>query len=378
MRPITVDIGEFHRHPIRTGIQRVVRELIGRWPDDIPVRYARHDPGAGGLVAVSGRALRSLVEADGLSSEDAGRSAAALDGQRPAGRIALGPADRVLVPELFYGAERVAFYRQALRERSFSAFFTVFDFMPWLQPVAMQVGPVTARGIMPYLALIMRARHRSFISAAVRRDFVARIVRSPGLDAGPVIPLGADALGMERQRFRPDRRDIICLGTLDGKKRQDVVFRAFTSLPRERRTGRLLFLGKVPRTVAPWMRELVDYRGPDLETFDDLSDDRIADVMRRGRASIFTSTAEGFGLPAWESLHVGIPVVAHAGLPALEGIPEGGQIRLPEITDASVAAAIARLGDDGEAARLWQEAADLRLPTWKDYAAATAAWVSSA
>lgn len=380
-RPIIVDIGEFYRYPIRTGIQRVVRELISHWPEVIPVRYGRYDHGSGGLVAVSAPALRILVGlggAAGLPSEEAHRQAEAFASKQPPERIDLGPADKVLVPELFYGAERVAFYVKALREASFSAFLTVFDFMPWLQPDAMRVAPMTARLIMPYLDLVIRAEHRAFISEAVRRDFLTRIVRKPNLEAGPVITLGADALRMDKQVFRPDRRDIVCLGSFDGKKRQDVVFRAFRSLRPEEKTGKLLFLGKVPANLAPWLREVVSYEGTDVEVFDDLSDEDLAGMMRRARASVFTSTAEGFGLPAWESLHAGIPIIASAELPALETIGEGGQIRLGEITDETVAAAIRRLGDDRETERLWQGAAELRLPTWADYATATAEWVGSA
>jgi hypothetical protein len=42
-----------------------------------------------------------------------------------------------------------------------------------------------------------------------------------------------------------------------------------------------------------------------------------------------------------------------------------------------VLGAVRRLLDDGEAARLWAEAAALHVPTWRDFAEAVAGWVQA-
>ena len=71
--------------------------------------------------------------------------------------------------------------------------------------------------------------------------------------------------------------------------------------------------------------------------------------LGRARALLFPSEGEGFGLPPVEALFCGIPVIVAAGLPALEGVPPLGQIRLSPPDRDNVAAALRTLFDDGAA-----------------------------
>ena len=376
--PIVIDIGEFCSNPIRTGIQRVVRQVIAHWPAHVPRVYARYDAEADGLLEVPERLLRFICresEQDGSSSERVARHAASLhraEGSRP---VVLSASDRILVPELFYDRRRAAFYARLEADVGARVYLTIFDFMPWLKPSLYRIRPDASHGIMPYLRLTTQVHHRCFISAATRDDFMHRIARRPELDPGPVIALGSDGLEMTRQSFDRAKTDYVCIGTLEGKKHQEIVFRAFLSLPRPR-AGRLIFLGNVPRDLAPWLKEVVNYRGPDVEIVDAPSDATLRDHIARARASLFISSSEGFGLPAVETLYCGLPTVVHAGLPALAGVPEGGQIKLRDLDVETVASAMARLDDDVEAERLWRGAAALTLPSWRDYATALARWVS--
>ena len=375
--PIIIDIGEFCSNPIRTGIQRVVRKVIAHWPGDVERVYARYDLESDSLIEVPERVLRFILresEQGGSAPHEVARHALLLqhsEGLRP---IGLAAGDRVLVPELFYDARRVAFYARLEAERGVQVYLTVFDFMPWLRPNVYRIGPEASQAIMPYLRLTTQVRHLCFISAATRDAFANRIVRRPLDDPGPVIALGSDGLDMPRQIFDRAKTDFVCIGTLEGKKHQEIVLRAFTSLPRPR-AGRLQFLGKVPRDLAPWLREVVDYQGEDVEIVDAPSDAMLRSFIARARASIFISSNEGFGLPAVETLYCGLPTIVHTGLPALVGVPDGGQIKLPRLNVDAVARAMARLNDDAEAERLWQGAAGLALPSWRDYAAALAQWV---
>ena len=379
LRPIIVDIGEFWSNPIRTGIQRVVRQVVAHWPADVSRIYARYDPASDSLIEIPDRILAFLCresEIDGSSPERAAHHALLLHRARGLRPVALEQGDRILVPELFYEAERAAFYAKLLVEGGVEPFLTLHDFMPWLRPGLYRLGPETSRVIMPYLRLTTLARRRCFVSAATRDDFVRRIQRTSDDDPGPVIGLGADGLHMPRQTFNPSKKDLVCIGTLEGKKHQEIVFRAFLSLPRPRQ-GRLLFLGRVPRDLAPWLRDVVDYRGDDVEVIDGPSDAVLRAHVARARASVFISSSEGFGLPAVETLYCGLPTVVHASLPALAGLPEQGQIRLDELSPAAVADAMVRLDDDDDASRLWEGAASLALPSWRDYAANLVDWVRS-
>ena len=378
-RPIIVDIGEFWSNPIRTGVQRVVRQVLAHWPPDVGRMYARYDHASDSLIEIPDAILDFLCresEIDGSSPERAAQHALLLHRARGLRPVALQSGDRILVPELFYEAERAAFYARLAAEGRVEAFFTIFDFMPWLRPSLYRLGPETSSVIMPYARLTTLARRRCFISAATRDDFVRRIRRTSGDEPGPVIGLGADGLNMPRQLFHPSKKDLVCIGTLEGKKHQEIVFRAFLSLPKPR-AGRLLFLGRVPRDLAPWLREVVDHRGGDVEVVDGPSDAVLRGHVARARASVFISSSEGFGLPAVETLYCGLPTVVHAGLPAIAGLPEGGQIRLTELTPAAVAGAMLTLDDDGAASRLWEGAATLALPSWRDYASNIVNWVLS-
>ena len=58
---IILDVTELIANPIRAGIQRVVRELIRRWPADVPMRVARYDP-TEGLVAVPDSAVELVTD----------------------------------------------------------------------------------------------------------------------------------------------------------------------------------------------------------------------------------------------------------------------------------------------------------------------------
>ena len=132
------------------------------------------------------------------------------------------------------------------------------------------------------------------------------------------------------------------------------------------------------RASAQVMALLAELSGqPRFRHRQNLPDAGVRDALRGARAMLFPSEGEGFGLPAMEGLHAGLPVVVSAGLPCIEGLPALGQVRLDRVDEEAVAAAVLRLLDDAEAARLWAAAATLALPTWRDFAHAAAAWMEA-
>lgn len=378
MTEIIIDISEFLASPIRTGIQRVVRELISNWPPSIPTIFARYDAGARALVGVP-RSLVDLVleiSAGGVLS-DAEISSWIRDALAEAPRAPLVIGSRqILVPELFYDKGRVDFYQARLRNGGPSPLFIVYDFIPWLKPQT--IGVSGSGNLMPYLLLLKRADRLIFISEAVRQEYIHRIMRG-ALDesaVGPAIPLGADGLKLPRQHYRPDRKTLVCLGAFDGRKHQEIVLEAFLRLPEARR-GRLVFLGRVPDKPPARLRPLLDYRGPDVDIIDHPSDSEIGEVMSEALATLFISTTEGFGLPALESLDAAVPVILHRDLPAVADVADAGQIRLDVIDTDTVTRALETLLDPVEAQRLWEGAASVRPQSWARYTARVAEWVSN-
>ena len=379
MRPVIVDIGEFYGNPLRTGIQRTVCELLRHWPQDIPVRFVRYDPHIDGLITISSRAIAFLVKmfsSNTLSSSQISEEARLIDTGLHSTKVDLQPDDKVLIPELFFRFDRVAFYQRALNRKLFKPYLLIYDFVPWLQPDLYGIGG-NMYLFLPYLRLAMAASKRAYISAAVRDDLDKKIMRGSGDVRGPAITLGADGVGLELQHYSADRRNIVCLGTLEAKKFQNVVFEAFRSLPPDPAGGKLQFLGKVPAFLQPQLAQIIEYRGVDVEVIDSPSDDQIRAYLRQARANIFISPNEGFGLPALETLFCGMPTVVSADLPSISGLPDDGQIRLPTIDVPSVAAAVTRLRDEAEVQALWDAAARLTLPHWRDFAVTLATWAAT-
>lgn len=376
MRPVIVDIGEFYNLPLRTGIQRTVWELISHWPKEIPVQFVRYDPLTDGFISISNKAIQFLMTMFGsniFSAEQIGAEVRILDAGEHSHPIYLQTNDRVLIPELFYSRDRVEFYRRAIAEDRFKSFFLIYDFVPWLKPDLYKIGP-NMNVFMPYLHLTLEMQNRAYISAAVRDDFIKRISRQQQ-SGGPVLILGANGIGLEPQVFRKERRNFVCLGTFEAKKRQDIVFEAFRSLPNDGHGGKLQFLGKVPTNFADRLKPILEYKGTDIEVIDGPSDEEIRVHLRSARASIFISPNEGFGLPALETLYSCIPTVVCADLPSVVGLPAHGQIRLSSVDVQTLASTILRLRDDDEAEALWTSAAKLELPTWEDFAMNLVSWV---
>lgn len=99
------------------------------------------------------------------------------------------------------------------------------------------------------------------------------------------------------------------------------------------------------------------------------NDAEMAAIIKRCRASIFLSRAEGYGLPVAESLWMGKPCITSNIGPMTE-IAEGGGCLLVDPTSPSdIAEAIWRMAtDDSLAAALEEQALNRPLSTWAEYA----------
>jgi glycosyltransferase involved in cell wall biosynthesis len=102
----------------------------------------------------------------------------------------------------------------------------------------------------------------------------------------------------------------------------------------------------------------------------------VRQLLRGARAVIMPSEAEGFGLPPYEALQAGIPSIASLHLPSIAAMPRG-VLLLDRMDPVSIAAAVEALLDDATAARLWDDAATVRLPTWADFGRALAEWAQA-
>ena len=363
---IHLDISQLLADPRRTGIQRAERELIRHWPVPAPLVPCRYDPVT--------HTMRELpAEVFGVLCADAGPGGrdAELARLRPfaqPGR-AIVP-DRLLNAELFPDRRRAAYYRC----RDQASFWVVYDFLPWLHPDWFGTG--TAAMFMPYLRALREVGNLAFISQRTRDDCGARILHRP--QTGPVIPMGADGLGLERQAFSPARRTVVMLGTIETRKNAVAAIRAFQRLWAEGLEAELVMVGLLP-TEPSEERSLIEQLAPNLpfRLLSGLPDAGVRAALRDARALLFPSIGEGYGIPPMEALHAGIPVIVSADLPALEGVGKAGCVLLDPPDAASIAAAVRHVLNDDAARRLWAEAAGRVAPSWRDFAAGIAHWVQA-
>ncbi len=363
---IHLDVTQLLRDPRRTGIQRAERELIRHWPGPRPLVPCRFDDVTGQLHELPRTLLERLCEPghpDGVEAEIA-RLRPLL---RPQG---LARPDRILSAELFFDPARAAFYGR--QDPACRTYWLVYDFLPWLHPDWFSTG--SPARLMPYIHALDHVSARAYISAATKRDYQERIARRPC--DGPVIPMGADGLGLERQSFDPASRRFVMLGTIEPRKNAAPVMQAFRQLWQQGVDAELTLIGTTSPD-APVELALLDSLAaePRFRHLGHIDDDGVRAVLRGARAMLFPSEGEGYGIPPTEALHAGIPVVIADTLPALANAPGLGQLRLGTVTPETIADAVRTLLDDTAARALWQAAATMTLPTWSGFSHAVASWV---
>ncbi len=181
-----------------------------------------------------------------------------------------------------------------------------FDFIPWLHPDV--IGVERAGHLMPYLKLSLLVDRPAFISEQTYDDWRRRILKNPSRE-GTVLPLGADGLGLERQSFDIAKRNVVCLGSIDGRKNQDLVARAFASAHQAGLDLDLTFVGYAFDKQSKASTELrrVMASCSRIRHIEGASDIEVLQILRGARATVYLSPLEGYGLPPIESLFSGIP-----------------------------------------------------------------------
>lgn len=376
---IYADITELVGNPIRSGIQRVVRSFLSAWIHTGELKVCRFDYGAIDLVEVPEEILTLLLEQDDAtkakSTKDIASEIQAILSVSPIVKV---PHEDVhlVIPELFFDPLRVGHYQWRVTCANVKLSMLFYDFIPWLYPDAINVH--RAGPLMPYLKLSTLCDNASFISQNTYDDWRLRILHQPER-RGMVLPLGADGLDLEQQYFDRNKRDIVCLGSIDGRKNQDLIAQAFERAWEKGLTLNLVLVGYAfdKDSVAAKEIRRIGARWPNLIHVTNASDQDVLTILRKARATIYMSKLEGFGLPPLESLHAGIPVVVGDGIPSLNGLPDAGQIRIGEVSVAEIEAALWKLEDDRLMSRLWKDTQSLALPTWDDFGRSTFEWLKS-
>lgn len=315
-RQLLIDVSVVILEDVRTGIQRVVRALLGQ------------------LAAAAGP---DLIVQPVFASRNHGYCRALLTTD---GRVTnAGTAENVLQPvvtrsgDVFLGLDLAAHIVPHVeadlarwRRNGVTISFLVYDLLPVLQPN--WFPPQTARKIDRWLRVLKRqADHCICISEVVATD-LARELAARG--SGPVpkittIPLGSDLAASYPSQGLPqdiaflrewmqDYRVILAVGTIEPRKGYQQLLDAFvhhwTQAPDSNIA--LLIVGRPGWKTDKLQAQLRTHeeQGKRLLWLDGVSDELLAEIYQGAAGLVAASHAEGFGLPLIEALAYRVPVLA--------------------------------------------------------------------
>jgi glycosyltransferase involved in cell wall biosynthesis len=373
---VYIDLTEFLSNPVLTGIQRVTAEICRWWPDDTlrPVRLTT----AGSLVELPGALIKAIARCFRDTDGAAVRQVRALK-EATIASVSLDRPDILLVPELFYDLQRVAFFRSIGTNASQRLRFIVYDLMPLLHPEYF-APDISYAVVCGYYSMIREIPQCGFISKWTQETYCRRLLRSRDI-RGIVLRLGSDGLGAKPAKPLLQRPlDFCVVGTIEPRKNHALVLDAFEHLLRSVEGLRLTFLGRLgwaDAQVTERIRQMAAGNCPGFAWISDADDNCIRQHVERARATVYVSSAEGFGLPPVESLWLGTPVIASRNLPSLEEVGSCGVHVVDPLDAATLREAVRLFLDDSFAEAKAREASAVTLPTWASFARQVAAWCHS-
>ncbi len=370
VRQLLVDVSVILRHDAGTGIQRVVRALLG----ELSVL-------AGPRIAVQPVfASRNHGYCQARLTAD-GRIVNAATGPRTRHRAAARTGD------IFLGLDLAANILPGVeaelagwRRRGVTISFVVYDLLPLERPE--WFPPSTGRNFRRWLAVLGRqADHCICISGSVAAALVTALAARPRQPVITSIPLGADlavshsgtALPGDVAALRQwlaDHRVLLCVGTVEPRKGHAPLLDALSLIWQQQPDTdiALLVVGQPGWKTADLQQRLRHHpeQGRRLIWLDKASDDLLAAAYAGSAGLVAASLGEGFGLPVIEALAHGTPVLAR-DLPVFR---EVGGVLLDYFDDDSPDPLARRIRAWLGARRPPPAPAVAALPRWSDSAAA--------
>jgi glycosyltransferase involved in cell wall biosynthesis len=362
---VYIDLSEFLANPVTTGIQRVVCELCKHLQPQaaIPVRLE-----SGNYVALSGELISAIARNFATPSEHAALEIRRLAVAPFRQRVNLSSHDTLFVPEVFYNPERIAFFRSMPDHQWRRIRFLVHDLLPLTHPQFFH--PDAVLSLYTYYQLIRKAAQCAFVSETTR-DSYYQYLRRTDTPAGLVIAPGSDSFGARGDSPASNRPlTFTVLGTIEPRKNHALILDAFEPLLRQSPDLRLIFIGNmgwVDTRLAERVKGLASNLDMQFLFLPSKDDTTIRTYLEQSRATIYVSSAEGYGLPPVESLWAGTPVIASASIPSLRNIGDCGVHYVEPLTASNLVRAVLSFLNDDYANAKTRETAHLNLPRWKAF-----------
>lgn len=305
-----VDVTHIAQHDLHTGIQRVVRSILGQWLRDPP----------------AGVSIEPIAFRDGRYYHAHDYACRLLGVSTPPDL----PGDQVAITgnEVFVGLDWAmeslpssAALLHSWRLAGVAMHFIIHDLLPVTLPKAFH--PQTRTAFMQWLqhvADLGDALH--CVSQSTADDMVSWLTQA-ALDPVPVVasfPLGTD-LDLPNTAVIPaaplagamaTRPSILMVGTLEPRKGHDQALEAFELLWSAGVDVNLVIVGKRGWLVNDILDRLDKHeeQGRHLFWLEDADDGMLHGVYAASTALLAASLGEGFGLPIIEAARRGKPVIA--------------------------------------------------------------------
>jgi FkbM family methyltransferase len=379
-----VDVSHTAAHDLHTGIQRVVRETVGRWIDDEDLVLVRFDFSHSFAVALArSEADRFKRWRDHLhtSAPDAIQRVP----KDRSGAVVVPWHSRVLLPELVADPGRCEAYRALAMSGLLSGLSLIgFDFIP--MTATETVTDAMSANFATYLSVVKYADRISAISESTARDFSAfgDMLASQGLTAAHVaahaLPaeapefVAADVAAIRQRLSLGSLQLVLVVGSHEPRKNHLAVLESAQRLWRDGLQFQLLMIGG-----SGWRAEEFDEfvhvlhaGGYPVTVWKRASERDLWAAYHLAAFTVFPSLLEGYGLPVAESLVCGTPVItSDFGSMAEIATEHGGVMTVdPRNVNALRSAMHTLLTDPVVLDRLATEASSRKWVTWDDYAAA--------
>lgn len=287
----------------------------------------------------------------------------------------------LLMPEISYlspgGAEFYARIVAQAREYGIGTATIFYDLIPITNPDYQSAGSLLHERYVRELLtvdLVLPISHysaevlRAYESEHFKLDDAGRVRIGHTIAAVPLATVNDDARMVPAHPDPAARNLVVLLGTVEPRKRQVEVLRAFRHARLHERFGlQLVVVGSLHPKVAEAFTALVE-SDPGITYLGYADQALVADLFSRARFSVFASNDEGFGLPICESLAHGVPCLT-ADFGAMREVGWGGGCLLLDVNDeAELKRGLERLAqDDALVAQLRSEITERPFRTWVDY-----------
>lgn len=316
-KQILVDISELIQRDARTGIQRVVRNILNEWLKNPPEGF-KIEPVFAASSEPYRYARRFTAQFLGHNFDDLSDDL-----------IEFAPGD------LFFGldfqpqvqAEKVDFYRH-LRQQGVVVKFMVYDLLCVLQPKHFPSG--SALAFSKWLNVICQNNGVICISNTVAAE-LKKWIKSNSIDNTNTFDINSNPLGVDIQppmrlpdtlsecidgedsfiRKMKSRPSFLMVGTLEPRKGHSQVLSAFECMWSEGLQINLVIVGKCGWMVDELVSKLRNHSeaGKNLHWLDRASDEYLDKVYAHSTCLIAASYGEGFGLPIIEAAKYKLPII---------------------------------------------------------------------